>query len=350
MPCFFIAGPAGGKDQVLQFARLSQPCLPAARSRMTCFERGKALLDVQVAGVHQDGVLGPAQRGGGAVGVLVVPAADVGQHGVVVGRLALGDQLGVTAVGAGFGAGGQKDLDVWRRAAPRCRCPGRPSARCGFWPAAAGCPAGRPAPPGWPPTAEAAMPTCSCRMASETSSPLSSTCCAPSCSRMSRLHLRQQRRNGGVVRRVFAGAQRIQADSPVHSAGVHIGIAQLGGQTPRHAGFPCPGGPVDGNRDHVCSFADNQELTIRNEELRCGLRPRIGDIRFSGWCSRPMIASARTPGGGLPLLGCRPSALPCRAGVSRPPGGLRQAAGSRPGEIARPCKSTEAPDDRFPGA
>src|SRR5699024_5080057 len=56
IPCFFIAGPAGGKDQVLQFARLSA-LFAGSPVQDDLLERGKALLDVQVAGVHQDGVL-----------------------------------------------------------------------------------------------------------------------------------------------------------------------------------------------------------------------------------------------------------------------------------------------------
>ena len=54
---------------------------PLNMCKNRALEQVEAFLRADVAGVHQDGIVGLLQRGDGAVGILVVALPDVGQHG-----------------------------------------------------------------------------------------------------------------------------------------------------------------------------------------------------------------------------------------------------------------------------
>ena len=64
------------------------------------------------------------------------------------------------------------------------------------------------------------------------------------------LDLGQQRRYSGFVLGVDPGAHGVQADGTVHSAGIHIDVAEIFRQPLRQAGFSRPGGPINCYRDH----------------------------------------------------------------------------------------------------
>ena len=66
------------------------------------FQGFKALVKVQLAGIHQHSVFGLAQRGCCTVGILIVARADIGQNILVVVLFAFHQQLFIAALCAGF--------------------------------------------------------------------------------------------------------------------------------------------------------------------------------------------------------------------------------------------------------
>ena len=74
------------------------------------FQGFKALVKVQLAGIHQHSVFGLAQRGCCTVGILIVARADIGQNILVVVLFAFHQQLFIAALCAGFRGGSQEDF------------------------------------------------------------------------------------------------------------------------------------------------------------------------------------------------------------------------------------------------
>ena len=207
-------------------------------------EQRDALLKVDLAGVDADGVGGLAQRGDGAVGVLLVALADVGQHRRVVGRLAFFLQFLAAAPGAGLGAGGQKDLDggvgqhdgadvapVHQDVLPGSQAALRLEQEVPHRAVGRHRRSGHADLLGTDGGADV--------LAVEVDvlgAPLEPDVEAD---------LRQQRRYRGGVVQVRPLAHGVQADGAVHRAGIHIDKAQVRGQAFGQAGLPCPGGAVD---------------------------------------------------------------------------------------------------------
>ena len=74
------------------------------------FQGFKALVKVQLAGIHQHSVFGLAQRGCCTVGILIVARADIGQNILVVVLFAFHQQFFIAALCAGFRGGSQEDF------------------------------------------------------------------------------------------------------------------------------------------------------------------------------------------------------------------------------------------------
>ena len=187
--------------------------------------------------------------GDGAVGVLVVAQADIGQNGGVVGRLPFGLQLGQAALRARFRRGGQENFHrrigqhdgadvapVHQHIAARGQSAlrfkqKRAHGRVGGY-------VGRR-------HADLLLADCLGDVLAVEQDLLRALARADI-----KVDVRQQRRNGGGVLGVLARAQRVQADGAVHCAGIDIDIAELGCQALGQAGLTGPGRAVDGDGNH----------------------------------------------------------------------------------------------------
>ena len=187
------------------------------------------------------------------MGVLIIALANILQHFFVIGGLAFFHQLFHTALGTGFGAGGEKDLHGGLRQDHRADITAVHQHILLFGHAALQ-------------AQQKLAHTGVCGYGAGSHAHLLLTngfrnilavqinvLCAVNAGKL-QMNAGQQLLHGGSILQIRFFTQAKQTDRAVHGAGVYINIAQLFGKALGQGGFSGSAGAIDCNRDHCIMF------------------------------------------------------------------------------------------------